>query len=143
MDEVEKMQLVEFPHYCIHPLQDKQPDMKDTDLYMKIKIIADAINDREESQLEQKCFVKGYPLGRFGPVLESDQKCKVLNQLFLKSRVLHKNAIFRRDLQYLFFKMDQQNRRDMLSGIFSTMSYTNCRRLTAGQITDGVAQSDK
>ncbi len=143
VDEAEKIRMIEFDQYSIHPLQDKLPEVTDTELYRKLKLDVSPLNEREESQLEQKCFVKGYPLGKFGPILENPRRRKISHQDFLKSRVLHKNGIFRRDPQYLFFKMDQQNRRDMESGIFCTMSFTNARRLTAGQLTSGVAQSDK
>jgi len=135
IDEEEKIQMVEFKECSIHPLEKGQPSGNDAELYQKIRVQGTPLDDKEPD-LEMKCFAMSYPKGRNGP--NSARTRKVDDRVFVKSRIRNKNPGFRRNHQYIFYRMQQRIRKDMNSGIYATLNVKKNPGMSAKQFADGI-----
>lgn len=118
--------------YTIRPLHNKNIDKTATELY-QMKKIDDAPLDNRNKHLDELCFPGLYPLGING--MKEDRVWPLTEFEFVKSRMMSEDPRFRRDHEYIFYLMHQQNIRAVLSGIYYMLNVVNQKnKITAGQL---------
>ena len=107
-----------FQAYTIRQLDQKISPTCDIDHYKLLNVDEDAINSRQE-HLDVMCFPALFPDGKFGQHYRREKKVSASE--YAKSRLLNKDSRFRKDPQYVFYLLWQQELRQLSAGIYNLL----------------------
>ena len=107
-----------FQAYTIRKLDEKPSTIPDVDQYKLLNVQEDAIDNRQ-CHLDVMCFPVLFPDGRFG--LNYPREVKISASEFAKSRLLNKDSRFRKDPQYVFYFLWQQELKQLAAGIYNLL----------------------
>ena len=97
--------------------------------------------DNRYKTLDLQCFPDIYPYGENGQ--HSDRSIRLTDFEFIKSRLKSKHSQFRLNQQYLFYLLNDNNIRQLNSGIFHKMNVTNPReRYTAASYLEKLSNEE-
>ena len=120
-----------FYDFCIFFAQSKKNEDSST-LFQMLKVYDQALQSKTKN-LDVKCFPCLFPYGKYGmddekrKLNEKNKYAKLNDSDFIKSRLLSKHSIFRSDIQYLFFLLQNDTMRRLNAGILQTMNVVNPR----------------
>jgi ATP-dependent DNA helicase PIF1 len=103
-----------YQSYTIRRLDQKEPNIPDTDQYKFSNVKEDALSNKLK-HLDVMCFPTLFPSGRFG---EGHQREVTLSSSkYVKSRLLHKDGRFCKDDQYVFYLLWQKEMGQLAAGV--------------------------
>ena len=91
--------------YTVGSLDNKLPTDSDIDQY-KVKNVSEHPLDSRQLHLDLMCFPALFPAGAFGE--KHAREVKITHSEYAKSRLLNKDAHFRKDAQYIFYLLWQK-----------------------------------
>ena len=110
-----------FQAYTIRSLDNKLSSESDIEQYKLLSIKEDALDNRE-NYLDVMCFPVLFPTGQFGE--HHPHQVKLRHSEYVKSRLLNKDAHFRKDPQYVFYLLWQKEMREISSGVYNLLKST-------------------
>lgn len=118
--------------FTVYPLHSKTVTDEPIDLY-QMKKIQEAPIDSRHKDLDTMCFPWLYPYGDRG---QHEERIVPITEFeYAKARLLSGDPRFRRDIQYLFFLLNQQTMRALSSGIYYCLNVIDQRfKVTAGDL---------
>ncbi len=105
IEKVTPQDIAGFQAYTIRQLDPKISPKCDIDHYKLLNVDEDAIDSRQE-HLDVVCFPVFFPDGKFGQYYRRD--VKISSAEYAKSCLLNKDSRFRKDPQYVFYLLWQQ-----------------------------------
>ena len=99
--------------------------------------------DNRQAYLDVMCFPNLFPSGHFGELHTREVHITVSSSEYAKSRLLNKDSRFRKDAQYVFFLLSQQQMRQIASGIYNLLKCTGNTSLPVHEFLSSVSKSDK
>ena len=110
-----------YQSYTIRRLDQKEPNIPDTDQYKLSNVKEDALSNKLK-HLDVMCFPTLFPSGRFGEGYERD--VKLTSSEYVKSRLLHKDGRFRKDDQYVSYLLWQKDVGQLAAGVCNLLKGT-------------------
>ena len=110
-----------YPSCTIRRLDQKEPNIPDTDQYKLSNVKEDALSNALK-HLNVMCFPTLFPSGRFGEGYKRD--VKLTSDEYVKSRLLHKDGRFCKDDQYVFYLLWQKEMRQLAAGVCNLLKGT-------------------
>ena len=129
-----------YQSYTIRRLDQKEPNIPDTDQYKLSNVKEDALSNKLK-HLDVMCFPTLFPSGRFGEGYERD--VKLTSSEYVKSRLLHKDDRFRKDDQYVFYLLWQKEMGQLAAGVCNLLEGTRQHAMPVGEFMDRVSNSDE
>ena len=83
------------------------------------------LDQHKLTDLDLQCFPDLFPYGENGQ--KEYRKSRLTDFMYIKHLLLSKHAQFRTNIQYLFYALNDNNRRQLNAGIFSKLNITNVR----------------
>ena len=96
------------------------PDPETFDTLYNLLKIKDAPISSEHSNLDMYCFPDLFPYGVGGRKDEREEPAQPLR--YEKTRLLSSNAQFRRNCQYLFYLLQENERQKINQGLFASVN---------------------
>ena len=124
-----------FQTYTIRSLDNKLLSESDIEQYKLLSIKEDALDNRE-NYLDVMCFLVLFPTGQFGE--HHPSQVKLRHSEYVKSRLLNKDARFRKDPQYVFFLLWQKEMREISSGVYNLLKSTRRQRMSVSALLHSV-----
>ena len=134
-DDVSSYQL-----YTIRRLDQKEPNIPDTDQYKLSNVKEDALSNKLK-QLDVMCFPSLFLSGRFGEGYERD--VKLTSSKYVKSRLLHKDGRFSKDDQCVFYLLWQKEMGQLAAGVCNLLKGTRQHAMPVGEFMNRVSNSDE
>jgi len=113
--------LAELEAYTIRRLDEKLPVGSDIEHYKMLKIHEPTLDDRLK-HLDVMCFPTLFPSERYGEF--HPRNVNLTFSEYIKSRLLNKEARFRKSPEYVFYYLWQKEMRELSSGIYNVMKST-------------------
>eukprot|EP00731_Ephydatia_muelleri_P001725 Em0001g1725a len=107
--------------YTIRSLDQQGSALMDVEQYKMLNVKDDPIQSRQ-THLDVMCFPTLFPSGQFGEFHPRDKHVSASE--YAKSRLLNKDPRFRKDPQYVFFLLWQQEMRQISAGIYNVLKST-------------------
>eukprot|EP00731_Ephydatia_muelleri_P010648 Em0005g1234a len=107
--------------YTIRSLDQQRSALMDVEQYKMLNVKDDPIQSRQ-THLDVMCFPTLFPSGQFGEFHPRDKPVSASE--YAKSRLLNKDPRFRKDPQYIFFLLWQQEMRQISAGIYNVLKST-------------------
>ncbi|CAH0775337.1 unnamed protein product [Bemisia tabaci] len=127
-----------YEDYTICPVHTKRDNALGTELYQMVKVQGNCLDSRAQ-MLDALCFPDLFPDGK--NYLNEERLVKVQFADFVHAKLLSRHSRFRKNLQYLFFLMNQQTNRQLAAGIFQMMNVSR-KKLTAAQFLQSVENGE-
>ena len=112
----------------------------DVEQYKMLNVKDDPIQSRQ-THLDVMCFPTLFPSGQFGEFHPRDKHVSASE--YAKSRLLNKDPRFRKDPQYIFFLLWQQEMRQISAGIYNVLKSTGKGKMPVHEFLAGVSKSDE
>ena len=94
-----------FQSYTIRSLDQNNSTSPDIDQYKMLNVKEKPLDNRQ-AYLDVMCFPNLFPLGHFGEL--HTREVHISSFEYAKSKLLKKDSRFRKDAQYVFFLLSQQ-----------------------------------
>ena len=141
IEKVTPQDVAGFQAYTIRQLDQKISSKCDIDHYKLLNVDEDAIDSRQE-HLDVMCFPALFPDGKFGQHYRREVKISAAE--YTKSRLLNKDSRYRKDPQYVFYLLWQQELRQLSAGIYNLLkSGRHGRGMTVDRFLGRVNNSNK
>ena len=141
LERASKEDVAGFQSFTMRTLNSKQSTSSDIDQYKLVNVKEDALNNRQR-YLDVMCFPDFFPSGRFGEYHPREVPI-ITKSEYAKSRLLNKDAHFRKDLAYVFYLLWQKELRERASGVYNLLKSTGQPRLPVGQFMSRVSESHR
>ena len=82
-----------------------------------------------------------FPTGKFGEFHPRQEKLS--HSEYIKSRLLNKDARFRKDAQYVFYLLWQKEMRELSAGVYNLLNSTRSQAMSVSKLLDSIDSSDK
>lgn len=131
----QKSQSDSFYHsYTICPIHEEKVDATATDLYQMVKINEFPL-DKTLPDLDCQCFPDIHPYGTNGQ--NPKRYVRLTHFEYWKSRFMSKHRQYRSEVQYLFYALNDNYKRQLNAGIFHKLNITNPKvKYTAASYLD-------
>ena len=129
-----------FQAYTIRSLDNKLSSESDIEQYKLLSVKEDALDNRE-NYLDVMCFPVLFRTGQFGE--RHPHQVKLRHSEYVKSRLLNKDARFRKDPQYVFFLLWQKEMREISSGVYNLLKSTRRQRMSVSALLHSVDARDE
>ena len=106
-------------------------NLPDITKYSQKRVAASPMNDRDP-KMDHLCFVELYPLGTGG--MYDSRNIRIKPAMYIRWMLMHSNPSPRRNIQYLFSAVQNQDIRALESGIFASLRTSKMPNLTAGAV---------
>ena len=126
--------------YTIRSLDQQGSALMDVEQYKMLNVKDDPIQSRQR-HLDVMCFPTLSPSGQFGEFHPRDKHVSASE--YAKSRLLNKDPRFRKDPQYVFFLLWQQEMRQISAGIYNVLKSTGKGKMPVRELLAGVSKSDE
>ena len=126
--------------YTIRSLDQQGSALMDVEQYKMLNVKDDPIQSRQR-HLDVMCFPTLFPSGQFGEFHPRDKHVSASE--YAKSRLLNKDPRFRKDPQYVFFLLWQQEMRQISAGIYNVLKSTGKGKMPVREFLAGVSKSDE
>ncbi|KAL5505209.1 hypothetical protein EMCRGX_G006609 [Ephydatia muelleri] len=126
--------------YTIRSLDQQGSALMDVEQYKMLNVKDDPIQSRQR-HLDVMCFPTLFPSGQFGEFHPRDKHVSASE--YAKSRLLNKDPRFRKDPQYVFFLLWQQEMRQISAGIYNVLKSTGKGKMPVHEFLAGVSKSDE
>ena len=126
--------------YTIRSLDQQGSALMDVEQYKMLNVKDDPIQSRQ-THLDVMCFPTLFPSGQFGEFHPRDTHVSASE--YAKSRLLNKDPRFRKDPQYVFFLLWQQEMRQISAGIYNVLKSTGKGKMPVREFLAGVSKSDE
>ena len=140
IEKATKEDIAMFQSYTIRSLDQQHSITADIDQYKMLNVKEIPLNSRQE-YLDVMCFPNLFPSGHFGEL--HTREVHISSSEYPKSRLLNKDSRFRKDVQYVFFLLSQQQMRQIASGIYNLLKCTANTSLPVHAFLSSVSKSDK
>ena len=140
LGKVDERDISGFQAFTIRNLN-KLSIESDIEQYKQFSVREDPI-DNQQQQLDVMCFPKLYPTGKFGKYHPRD--VKISHSEFDKSRLLNKDACFRKDPQYMFYLLWQNQMRGLSAGVYNMLKQSRrSQPMTVGTLFSNVQANNE
>ena len=129
-----------FQAYTIRNLDSKLSMGSDIEQYRLMSITEDPINSKQQ-HLDMMCFPVLFPTGKFGEF--HPRKEKISPSQYIKSKLLNKDPHFRKDTQYVFYRLWQKEMRELSSGIYNLLKSTRRQSMSVSMLLEQVNTSNE
>ena len=126
--------------YTIRSLDQQGSALMDVEQYKMLNVKDDPIQSRQR-HLDVMCFPTLFPSGQFGEFHPRDKHVSASE--YAKSRLLNKDPRFRKDPQYIFFLLWQQEMRQISAGIYNVLKSTGKGKMPVHEFLAGISKSDE
>ena len=126
--------------YTIRSLDQQGSALMDVEQYKMLNVKDDPIQSRQK-HLDVMCFPTLFPTGQFGEFHPRDKPVSASE--YAKSRLLNKDSRFRKDPQYVFFLLWQQEMRQISAGIYNVLKSTSKGKMPVHEFLARVSKSDE
>ena len=126
--------------YTIRSLDQQGSALMDVEQYKMLNVKDDPIQSRQK-HLDVMCFPTLFPSGQFGEFHPRDKPVSASE--YTKSRLLNKDSRFRKDPQYVFFLLWQQEMRQISAGIYNVLKSTSKGKMPVHEFLARVSKSDE
>ena len=99
LEKADESDIAGFQAYTVRSLDNKLPTDSDIDQYKVLSVHEHPLDSRQ-LHLDLMCFPALFPTGAFGE--KHAREAKITHSEYVKSRLLNKDARFRKDAQYVF-----------------------------------------
>ena len=141
LEKADEADLADLQSYTIRNLDNKLPIQSDLDQYKMNRVQEFPLDSRQE-HLDVLAFPSLFPDGNFGEHHFRQQTIKPAE--YAKSKLINKDARFRKDQQYLLFLYHQMRTRGIVTGIYNLLKVSNSgAALTIGSLLNQVTRSDE
>ena len=137
LKRVSKEDVASFQCYTIRNLNSSLPTTSDIEQYKLLHVREEPVDNRQK-HLDVMCFPTLFPTGTFGA--DFPRSIPLSNSEYIKSRLLNREARFRKNPQYIFYLLWQKEMREISAGIFNLLKST---KRQATSVRNLVAQLDK
>ena len=128
-----------FQAFTIRNLNNKLSTDSDTEQYKLLNVKEDPIDNRQQ-YLDVMCFPTLFPTGKFGE--HHPHSVKLSHSEHIKSRLLNKDSMFRKEPQYVFYLLWQKEMRELSAGIHNLLKCTRSQPMTVSTLLNQVKTSD-
>ena len=129
-----------YQSYTIRRLDQKQPNVPDTDQYKLGNVQENALSNRLK-HLHVMYFPTLFPSGQFGEY--HPREISLSHSEFVKSCLMHKDGRFCKDDQYMFYLLWQNEMRELAAGVCNLLKSTRQHCMPVGEFMDRVSSSDE
>ena len=126
--------------YTIRLLDQQGSTKLDVEQY-KMQNVKDSPIESRQRHLDVMCFPTLFPSGQFGEFHPRDIHLSASE--YAKSRLLNKDSRFRKDAQYVFFLLWQQEMRQISAGIYNVLKTTSKGKVPVREFLSRVSNSDE
>ena len=126
--------------YIIRSLDQQGSTKLDVEQY-KMQNVKDSPIESRQRHLDVMCFPTLFPSGQFGEFHPRDIHLSASE--YAKSRLLNKDSRFRKDPQYVFFLLWQQEMRQISAGIYNVLKTTSKGKVPVREFLSRVSNSDE
>ena len=140
IEKATKEDIAMFQSYTIRSLDQQHSITADIDQYKMLNVKEIPLNSRQE-YLDVMCFPNLFPSGHFGEL--HTREVHISSSEYAKSRLLNKDSRFRKDAQYVFFLLSQQQMCQIASGIYNLLKCTAITSLPVHAFLSSLSKSDK
>eukprot|EP00731_Ephydatia_muelleri_P005830 Em0003g78a len=126
--------------YTIRSLDQQGSTKLDVEQY-KMQNVKDSPIESRQRHLDVMCFPTLFPSGQFGEFHPRDIHLSASE--YAKSRLLNKDSRFRKDPQYVFFLLWQQEMRQISAGIYNVLKTTSKGKVPVREFLSRVSNSDE
>ncbi|CAH0382899.1 unnamed protein product [Bemisia tabaci] len=127
-----------YAPYTIFPVYEKRENRLAKDMFQLLKVQESSLDSRT-NKLDAMCFPDLYPYGKNS--FHEDREVPVQFTDFVKSRLLLRQPQFRKNIQYLFYCLNQATNRQLAAGIYQVLNTTR-HTTTAAEFLDSVAAGE-
>ena len=103
--------------------------------------VKDCPIESRQRHLDVMCFPTLFPSGQFGEF--HPREIHLSASEYAKSRLLNKDSRFRKDPQYVFFLLWQQEMRQIAAGIYNVLKTTSKGKVPVHEFLSRVSNSDE
>ncbi|MCP4491608.1 MAG: AAA family ATPase [Gammaproteobacteria bacterium] len=126
--------------YTVQQVQTNQPKRDDIDLFQMKRVEAQA-EKQTDPDLDHKCFPCLFPKGRYGA---RTLRCRSIRLCdYWKARLMHSDARFRRNTQYLFHALTCKDTQALDAGVYASIKSTFKGGITAGELKRKIEHKDE
>ena len=140
LEKATKEDIAGFQSYTIRNMYTKLSTESDIDQFKLLYIKENPLDNRQK-YLDVMCFPTLFPDGRFGEY--HDREVKLTASEYAKSRLLNKDARYRKNPQYVFYLLWQKELRDLSAGIYSFLKSTRGQPMAVGSLINKLNVSDE
>ena len=140
LEKADESDIAGFQAYTVRSLDNKLPTDSDIDQYRVLSVHEHPLDSRQ-LHLDLMYFPAIFPTGTFGE--KHAREVKITHSEYVKSRLLNKDARFRKDTQYVFYLLCQKELRELSAGIYNMLKNTRRRSTSASTLLGQVARSDE
>ncbi|KAL5457558.1 hypothetical protein EMCRGX_G034829 [Ephydatia muelleri] len=126
--------------YTIRSLDQQGSTKLDVEQY-KMQNVKDSPIESRQRHLDVMCFPTLFPSGQFGEFHPRDIHLSASE--YAKSRLLNKDSRFRKDAQYVFLLLWQQEMRQISAGIYNVLKTTSKGKVPVREFLSRVSNSDE
>eukprot|EP00731_Ephydatia_muelleri_P024871 Em0016g1142a len=126
--------------YTIRSLDQQGSIKTDVEQY-KMQNVKDSPIESRQRHLDVMCFPTFFPSGQFGEFHPREMHLSASE--YAKSRLLNKDSRFRKDPQYVFFLLWQQEMRQIAAGIYNVLKTTSKGKVPVHEFLSRVSNSDE
>ncbi|KAL5502532.1 hypothetical protein EMCRGX_G009328 [Ephydatia muelleri] len=126
--------------YTIRSLDQQGSIKTDVEQY-KMQNVKDSPIESRQRHLDVMCFPTLFPSGQFGEFHPREMHLSASE--YAKSRLLNKDSRFRKDPQYVFFLLWQQEMRQIAAGIYNVLKTTSKGKVPVHEFLSRVSNSDE
>ena len=123
LQKASKDDINEFQAYTIRNLDNRLSTSSDIYQYKLLSVKGEPIDNRVK-YLDVMCFPVLFPSGEFGE--HHPRGVKLSPSEYIKSRLLNKDARFRKDPHYVFYLLWLKELREISAGIYNVLTMLGC-----------------
>lgn len=113
-----------YANFTIYPIHDQRVNETATKLYQMVKIQDEPLY-RSVNNLDLMCFPDLFPYGDCGQ--RFDRSIRLRDCDFIKAKLMSVHPQYRRNIQYLFYLLNDCNMRQLNAGIYQLLNVVNVR----------------
>ena len=140
LEKADESDIAGFQAYTVRSLDNKLPTDSDIDQYKVMNVSEHPLDSRQLHQ-DLVCFPALFPTGAFGE--NHPREVKIGHAEYAKSRLLNKDSHFRKDAQYVFYRLWKKELRELSAGIYNMMKNTRRQSTSVSTLLNQVACSDE
>ena len=141
LDKADDSNIVGFQAFTIRNLENKLSTESDIEQYKLMNVKKDSIDNRQQ-HLDAMCFPVQFLDGRVGKY--HPREVKISHSEYDKQRLLNKDSRFRKDPQYVFYLLWQNEMRELPAGVYNLLKQSRAsQRMTVGSLLSCVQRNDE
>ena len=140
LDKATKQDINSFQAFTIRDLDSKLSSEPNIEQYKLLGIKEDPLDSRQQ-HLDVMCFPVLFPNGKLRKYDKREKE--ISHSEYIKSRLLNKDSLFRKDQQYVFYLLWQKELRELAAGVYNVVQFNVGNPSSIHELLHNVNVSDE